>query len=394
MKWFKLKILAILVAVVSLFTVCESGDGNETDTSEWIYTNHNSHPPQFVPDTTYTTSLPTNLGVDWTLLDTGRSISYLSDFEKDAIAWFNLARSNPSKFNESVNNDNAIDFTITTTAHGTGIATVEKALVLIAREYASLFDSDWEFDTMQYAYTHNNYSYPPPSGFRGILVDLETVSPKLLVTKAIKLSNDYNSGGFAGISYQGKYGVIITATSVAVAASNEPSYDISGIDSHAIIADYDNNNLDQIINDFLKFRGTKDITAKTDREKIDILNSLVAYMLEYGGNPNDIDASRIIVNRWNSPYKMDYACGGYTNTFAALLRHFGIKARTMAGHACTGSNPDGGNHAWNQVFIDGEWKMFDPTWNDSEGGWSYLNGANGDDYAYRGTRTFQHYVQF
>jgi transglutaminase-like putative cysteine protease len=51
-------------------------------------------------------------------------------------------------------------------------------------------------------------------------------------------------------------------------------------------------------------------------------------------------------------------CEGYAQLFAALARAANIKTRVV-----TGTVP-GGAHAWNHVYVDGDWKLVDTTWND------------------------------
>ena len=67
-------------------------------------------------------------------------------------------------------------------------------------------------------------------------------------------------------------------------------------------------------------------------------------------------------------------CAGYANIMAALLRSQGIPARYVSGYAL-GSHDSGlgweneglyghsVGHAWNEVYIDGEWITVDATWN-------------------------------
>ncbi len=67
-------------------------------------------------------------------------------------------------------------------------------------------------------------------------------------------------------------------------------------------------------------------------------------------------------------------CAGYANLMAALLRSQGISARYVQGYALESLDADGGwdeeglynhtvGHAWNEVYIDGEWITVDATWN-------------------------------
>lgn len=53
-------------------------------------------------------------------------------------------------------------------------------------------------------------------------------------------------------------------------------------------------------------------------------------------------------------------CAGYSNLFAALTRAAGIKTRVINGTVDRAGERL--EHAWNQVFVDGEWKFVDTTW--------------------------------
>lgn len=53
-------------------------------------------------------------------------------------------------------------------------------------------------------------------------------------------------------------------------------------------------------------------------------------------------------------------CSGYANLVTALSRAAGIKARVVMGKIERDGQRLG--HAWNEVFVDGEWKILDSTW--------------------------------
>lgn len=66
------------------------------------------------------------------------------------------------------------------------------------------------------------------------------------------------------------------------------------------------------------------------------------------------DAVSVLENRLT-------VCSGYSNLLAALARAAGIKAKIIIGQ---GLQVDGstGPHAWNEVLVNGEWKIIDVTW--------------------------------
>jgi len=53
-------------------------------------------------------------------------------------------------------------------------------------------------------------------------------------------------------------------------------------------------------------------------------------------------------------------CDGYANVFTLLAQQFGLEVIKVSGIA----EPDGFNHAWNMVKVDGIWYHVDVTWND------------------------------
>ena len=62
-------------------------------------------------------------------------------------------------------------------------------------------------------------------------------------------------------------------------------------------------------------------------------------------------------------------CAGYANLTSELMRIAGIPARSVNGHSIWTSsqkwsdvNHDKSDHAWNEIYIDGEWKIVDVTW--------------------------------
>ncbi|MEA9355939.1 transglutaminase-like domain-containing protein [Bacteriovorax sp. PP10] len=53
-------------------------------------------------------------------------------------------------------------------------------------------------------------------------------------------------------------------------------------------------------------------------------------------------------------------CSGYANLLAAMSRAYGIRAKVINGKALMSYG--WGQHAWNEVYVNDEWKMVDPTW--------------------------------
>ena len=53
-------------------------------------------------------------------------------------------------------------------------------------------------------------------------------------------------------------------------------------------------------------------------------------------------------------------CSGYANLLAAMSRAYGIRAKIINGKALMSYG--WGAHAWNEVYVNNEWKMVDSTW--------------------------------
>jgi hypothetical protein len=59
-------------------------------------------------------------------------------------------------------------------------------------------------------------------------------------------------------------------------------------------------------------------------------------------------------------------CSGYANVFQELATRLGLRTSIISGYAkglgFVGLDDKESNHAWNSVFIDGRWRLFDSTW--------------------------------
>ena len=102
-------------------------------------------------------------------------------------------------------------------------------------------------------------------------------------------------------------------------------------------------------------------------KKAKTLNEFVYNYLEYSVRPEGPTLKEIILSR-----KGD--CSEYALLLTALLRLNGIPAREVGGYAYTEENnsPSFGAHAWVEVYIDGRWKEFDPTWNEEKLGVEHI----------------------
>ena len=56
-------------------------------------------------------------------------------------------------------------------------------------------------------------------------------------------------------------------------------------------------------------------------------------------------------------------CSGYAKAFDILAKSCGLSSTVVTGEA-TNTNNESGPHAWNQIYLDGEWYNVDVTWED------------------------------
>ena len=63
-------------------------------------------------------------------------------------------------------------------------------------------------------------------------------------------------------------------------------------------------------------------------------------------------------------------CEGYANLVAALSRAYGIRTKVIFGSATNSLGTF--SHGWNEVFINGQWKLVDATWDSILTSYTYL----------------------
>jgi hypothetical protein len=372
--------------------------------------------PKWTVDAWTASPLPAISGVDWDALDTGKDTPFLNAFEKEAIAWYNLAKVYPQKFYQAVADDEATAYAKNTDLQSAAFtnppSSPSKALLLAAREYASLLNSAWEFDCGSYRDGVRGGRYVDgASGFFGLPVDLEGGgSPKLLVAKAVRICGEWGNGSFVGITRQGNYGILIVARSVTDKADLPAtiSYGESRIDGASTLTDFTDTagktfNVRQIALDAIGTEGT-------DREKIHRVNAWLSANLAYAfpagsssydGHPAGHRTASSVLAYATLPeddpaYWRWCVCEGYARTMVGMLREVGVRARTIAGFALSAPTVAEGGHDWVQVYAEGVWTMCDPTWDDwgTESGNSWIDrpGVNGDDIDIRDS--FLHSTRF
>ncbi len=83
-------------------------------------------------------------------------------------------------------------------------------------------------------------------------------------------------------------------------------------------------------------------------EQIRLANKYLCDNVEYGS----------WLSAYGAFFKGDAVCQGYDAAFAYIMRYLGIPCISIAGSA------GGYAHAWSNVYVNGEWKVVDVTWND------------------------------
>lgn len=104
----------------------------------------------------------------------------------------------------------------------------------------------------------------------------------------------------------------------------------------------------------------KDLTkkAKTDEEKVKIIYNYVTKNIVYDTKLAEKNLIRYVPNIENT-YKTNRGiCYDYSALFAGMLRSVGVETKLVKGYR------DGINeyHAWNEVLVNGEWKIVDTTY--------------------------------
>ena len=110
----------------------------------------------------------------------------------------------------------------------------------------------------------------------------------------------------------------------------------------------------------------KSLSSVIDATLVPIVEALDLSLIHiFSGNYQDMDAKNVLLTKKG-------VCEGYANLMAALLRSKGIPCKVQGGYALgidtkkewSSSNIDTteGNHAWNEVYVNGRWIIIDATW--------------------------------
>lgn len=101
---------------------------------------------------------------------------------------------------------------------------------------------------------------------------------------------------------------------------------------------------------------TKDAT--TDEEKVDILYNYVVQNISYDYQKARTVATNYVPNIDSTLETGNGICYDYSSLFASMLRSVDVPAKLIKGY----KNDISVYHAWNQVYLNGEWVTIDTTY--------------------------------
>lgn len=103
------------------------------------------------------------------------------------------------------------------------------------------------------------------------------------------------------------------------------------------------------------------LSAHNDRNKVRIIHDWIAANISY-------DCEAYFQNRVELNYASDVLeqrkglCRDFAFLFAALSRYSGVPCKVVYGQAIDDYTGNSALHAWNEVFLDGDWECVDVTW--------------------------------
>lgn len=135
----------------------------------------------------------------------------------------------------------------------------------------------------------------------------------------------------------------------------------------------------------------------SDSEKSRLVHDIVIDTIEYDhyvsliiegfaerGDGDDVRVTEAS-NAYGGLVRNQAVCGGYALSYLLLARAVGLSAYYMEGTVDSGGQPL--EHAWNLVWIDGEWVVVDTTWDDlgegMEPSYQWLHLPKAEAYTFR-----------
>ena len=122
-----------------------------------------------------------------------------------------------------------------------------------------------------------------------------------------------------------------------------------------------------------RFSHLQDITthfekiAESDSELIEMTYYWIAQNIEYDLElMNDPYRDYTDISVEQTLEKRKTICSGYATLFCEILSYWDIGCEIVSGVAITlgdtNSSAFNDSHAWNAVFVQGQWELIDPTW--------------------------------
>ncbi len=102
---------------------------------------------------------------------------------------------------------------------------------------------------------------------------------------------------------------------------------------------------------------TQGLEGKSNYKISKTLHDRISVFTEYAVTDFDQTAYGALIDR-------KAVCAGYARAYQLLLNSMGIPAWTVTGSSLIPGTTDSALHAWNLVYLDGEWYQTDVTWDD------------------------------
>lgn len=126
--------------------------------------------------------------------------------------------------------------------------------------------------------------------------------------------------------------------------------------------------IDKVVNQIIS---KVNLNAKSEEDKVKIVNEELKKIIDYGYPDSNVFYGYLPVYRALVNPNL-VVCDGYAVTFKYIMDKIGIDCLVIRGTNTHANEP----HAWNEVLINGEWKVVDVTTNDA----SYDNVVLLSDY--------------
>jgi len=109
------------------------------------------------------------------------------------------------------------------------------------------------------------------------------------------------------------------------------------------------------------------IDCKTDEAKVDAIYKYVAKSIKYDSAKEKlVPTMSFYITDIEETFETGKGiCYDYSSIFASMLRSVGVPTKMVKGYSKIGKVSN--LHAWNEVYVNGQWKVVDPTYGASFG---------------------------